>query len=84
MFHRKPRSLAFNAAFSREIIVVQPCNRALHVLYGKLPIHNCDNTLDLLYDIFGPTYLNNQSVKTAKNDQPSYYVGRRLYLCTNV
>ena len=47
-----PRSLAFNAVFCREIIVVQSCNRALHILYGKLSIHNSDNTLDLLYDIF--------------------------------
>ena len=31
-----PRTLAFNAVFRRKIIVVQPCKRALHILYGKL------------------------------------------------
>ena len=41
-----PRTLAFNAVFGREIIIVQPRKRALHILYGKLPIHNSDNTLD--------------------------------------
>ena len=79
-----PRTLAFNAAFSREIIVVQPCKRALHILYGKLPIHKSDNALDLLYDISGPAYLNNLSATTAKNDQLSYYVGCSLYLSTKV
>ena len=41
-----PQALAFNAAFSREIIVAQLCKRALHILNGKLPIHNSDNTLE--------------------------------------
>ena len=65
-FIGNPRSLAFNAAFSREIIVVQPCKRALHILYGKLPIHNINNTLDLLYDISSPAYFNSLSATTTK------------------
>ena len=79
-----PLTLAFIAAFNREIIVVPPRKREFHILYGKLPIHNSDNTLDLLYDISGPAYFNNLSAKAAKNDQLSYYVGCSLYLCTNV
>ena len=61
-----PRTLAFNAAFSREIIILQLCNRALHILYGKLSIHNSDNTLDLLYDISGRAYFNKVSATTTK------------------
>ena len=60
------RSPPFNAVFSRKIIVVQPCYRALHIIYGKLLIYNSDNTLDLLYNIFGPAYFNNLSAKTSK------------------
>ena len=71
-----PRSLAINAAFSREIIVVQPCNRALHILYGKLPIHNCDNTLDFLHDIFGPANFKSLSAKTAKKKQSAFLLCR--------
>ena len=65
-FIGNPRTLACNAAFSREIIVVQPCKRALHILYGKLPINNSDNVLYLFYDISGPAYFNNLSVATVK------------------
>ena len=78
-------TLAFNAAFSREIIVVQSCKRALHILYGKLHIHNRGNTLDLLYDISGPAYFNNLSATTAKK-RSAFLLWRlySLYLCTNV
>ena len=77
-----PLTLAFNTACIREIIVVQLCKRALHILYGKLPIHNSDNTLDLLYDMSGPAY--NPSATTAKKWSSLLCIGCSLYLCTNV
>ena len=64
--HRKPQTLACKVAFCREIIIVQPCKTTLHILYGKLPIHNSNNALDLLYDISGPAYFNSLSATTAK------------------
>ena len=45
---------------------MQPFKRALHILYGKLSIHNSDNTLDLLYDISGSAYFNSLSAAIAK------------------
>ena len=64
IFLQKPPTRAFNAAFSGEIIVLQLRKRALHMLYGTLPIHNSDNTLLATY--FRPAYFNYLNAIIAK------------------